>query len=167
MRPLWRSIVGSAFRRQASGYYAGPDGKKSAALVVGLIFASDLLNRTISDRLMLGRIRAFSALGLAALVTPPMVLVQIVILKLRLGRPALLPMLWHRFVLKLLGFRLTVHGEMAESAALADRSKPHFLDRHRGGCGSLGEDLIQNAKWRRGRPSDRWRKSAAPFFVKT
>lgn len=63
---------------------------------------------------MLGRIRAFSALGLAALVTPPMVLVQIVILKTGLGRPALLPMLWHRFVLKLLGFRLTVHGEMAK-----------------------------------------------------
>ena len=59
---------------------------------------------------MLGRIRAFSALGLAALVTPPMVLVQIVILKTGLGRPALLPMLWHRSLQDLIRQRDGCHG---------------------------------------------------------
>ena len=67
---------------------------------------------------MLGKMRAFSALGLAALVMPPMVLAQLVILKTGLARPALLPRLWHRFMLKLFGFRVRVHGEMARGRPL-------------------------------------------------
>jgi 1-acyl-sn-glycerol-3-phosphate acyltransferase len=65
---------------------------------------------------MIGRAR--TALGLigAAIATFPLAAAQVVVMKTGIANEAILPRLWHRIVLGLLGIRVHVRGEM-----LADR----------------------------------------------
>jgi 1-acyl-sn-glycerol-3-phosphate acyltransferase len=67
---------------------------------------------------MFGWMRVSFMLLLVALVTPPMALAQIFILKTGIGSERFLPRLWHRFVLFVLGFRLHVHGKMSDRRPL-------------------------------------------------
>lgn len=67
---------------------------------------------------MVGRLRIALGLSVAALTTFPLAAAQIVVMKTRIGREAVLPRLWHRSVLKILGMRLRVTGTMASGRPL-------------------------------------------------
>lgn len=67
---------------------------------------------------MIGWLRVAGALLVVAVVTPPMALVQLVAVRTGLFDDRLLPNLWHRFILNILGFRLHVHGAMSDRRPL-------------------------------------------------
>lgn len=67
---------------------------------------------------MLGWMRVSFMLFLVVIVTPPMALAQLFILKTGIGNDRFLPRVWHRFVLFVLGFRLHVRGQMSEKRPL-------------------------------------------------
>ena len=59
---------------------------------------------------MIGRIRIALGLTVAAVTTFPLAAAQMVVMKTGVAREATLPRVWHRLVLKILGFRLHVDG---------------------------------------------------------
>lgn len=67
---------------------------------------------------MIGTLRLVIALVIAALLTPPLALWQIIVLRAGIAdeRPA--PRLWHRLVVRLLGFRIRVRGTLATERPL-------------------------------------------------
>lgn len=66
---------------------------------------------------MIGWLRLAVGLAVATLVTPPLLLWQM--LAMRLGwRDTTVPRLWHRIVLRLLGIRVHVHGSLARERPL-------------------------------------------------
>jgi len=67
---------------------------------------------------MLGRIRTFVALALVVLVTVPMLLAQLLVVRTGLFDDRKIPHLWHRFILRVLDFRLSVHGGISERRPL-------------------------------------------------
>ena len=67
---------------------------------------------------MLGWMRVCFMLFLVVVVTPPMALAQILVLRTGIGNERFLPRLWHRFVLFVLGFRLHVRGKMSDERPL-------------------------------------------------
>ena len=67
---------------------------------------------------MIGRLRIALGLSVAAVTTFPLAAAQIVVMKTGLGGEAFLPRLWHRIVIKILGFRVHVHGRPAEGRPL-------------------------------------------------
>lgn len=67
---------------------------------------------------MIGWLRVSFMLLLVALVTPPMALAQLFVLKTGLRNERFLPRQWHRFVLFVLGFRLHVRGRMSDKRPL-------------------------------------------------
>ncbi|MBO6717778.1 MAG: 1-acyl-sn-glycerol-3-phosphate acyltransferase [Rhizobiaceae bacterium] len=67
---------------------------------------------------MFGWLRVAFMLLLVAIVTPPMALAQLLILKTGIGNDRYLPRQWHRFVLFVLGFRLHVRGQMSDKRPL-------------------------------------------------
>lgn len=67
---------------------------------------------------MIGSIRIALGLSVAAVTTFPMAAVQLAVLKLGLGREGYLPGLWHRLVIKILGFRMHVVGQPATGRPL-------------------------------------------------
>jgi len=67
---------------------------------------------------MFGWIRVAATLTLVLAVTVPLALAQIVVMRTGLGSDRVLPRLWHRFILRILDFRLTVHGRMATERPL-------------------------------------------------
>lgn len=67
---------------------------------------------------MIGRIRIALGLSVAAVTTFPLAAAQIVLMKTGLANEAVLPRLWHKLVVRILGFRLHVHGEPADGRPL-------------------------------------------------
>ena len=67
---------------------------------------------------MFGWIRAVIALLLVAIVTAPMALAQVFIMKTGIGNERTLPIIWHRFILRILDIRLHIRGEMATERPL-------------------------------------------------
>lgn len=71
-----------------------------------------------SGKGMIGGLRAATGLAAIAVVTPPMMLAQYVALRTGLFSDRVLPPLWHRFALKVLGIRLHIVGEMVRDRPL-------------------------------------------------
>ena len=71
-----------------------------------------------SGEAIIGRLRAATGLAAVAVVTPPMMLAQYVALRTGLFSDRVLPPLWHRFALKVLGIRLHVVGEIVRDRPL-------------------------------------------------
>jgi 1-acyl-sn-glycerol-3-phosphate acyltransferase len=67
---------------------------------------------------MIGGLRATVALTGVAVVTPPMMLAQWVAVRTGLFSDRVLPPIWHRFILKVLGIRLHVVGEIVRDRPL-------------------------------------------------
>lgn len=67
---------------------------------------------------MIGWLRAAVALAGVAVVTPPMMLAQWVAVRTGLFSDRVLPPIWHRFILKVLGIRLQIVGEIARDRPL-------------------------------------------------
>lgn len=67
---------------------------------------------------MIGRLRIALGLSVAAVTTFPLAAAQIIVMKTGLGREAYLPRLWHRLVIKILGFRLHIVGEPVDGRPL-------------------------------------------------
>ena len=67
---------------------------------------------------MIGGLRAAVALTGVAVVTPPMMLAQWVAVRTGLFSDRVLPPIWHRFILKVLGIRLHVVGEIVRDRPL-------------------------------------------------
>jgi hypothetical protein len=66
---------------------------------------------------MISWLRASAVLLLVALVTPPLALLQYLAVKTGV-LDDLLPNLWHRFIVRIVGLRLHVHGRMADRRPL-------------------------------------------------
>src|SRR5690606_10499621 len=72
-----------------------------------------------SDRgAMIGKIRMGLALAFAAASTLVLALTQAVLLRIGLGNPHVMPRLWHRCVLKALGFRVHAVGALSDRRPL-------------------------------------------------
>jgi 1-acyl-sn-glycerol-3-phosphate acyltransferase len=67
---------------------------------------------------MIARIRAFLALLVIVSSAAVLAVAQAVILRTGLGNPTIIPQLWHRIVLSVLGIRVTVHGALAAERPL-------------------------------------------------
>jgi 1-acyl-sn-glycerol-3-phosphate acyltransferase len=67
---------------------------------------------------MIGGLRAAVALTGVAVVTPPMMLAQWVAVRTGLFSDRVLPPIWHRFILKVLGIRLQIVGEVVRDRPL-------------------------------------------------
>jgi len=67
---------------------------------------------------MFGWIRVVATLTLVLVVTLPLALAQIFVMRTGWGSDRALPRLWHRFILRILDFRLTIHGRMASERPL-------------------------------------------------
>lgn len=67
---------------------------------------------------MIGWLRASAALLAVLVVTPPMALLQLLAVRTGWFDDRILPNLWHRFILKLLGIRVHVVGEMSRRRPL-------------------------------------------------
>lgn len=67
---------------------------------------------------MIGGLRATVALTGVAVVTPPMMLAQWVAVRTGLFSDRVLPPVWHRFILKVLGIRLQIVGEIVRDRPL-------------------------------------------------
>lgn len=67
---------------------------------------------------MIGTVRTWLALLCVAIVTPVLALAQLVIMKTGLMSEHVMPRLWHRFLLWMLGLRVHVHGAMARERPL-------------------------------------------------
>ncbi len=67
---------------------------------------------------VVGWARISLGLSIAAVTTFPMAAVQLVIMKTGLVSEAALPKLWHRLVIRILGFKLHVRGQPAEGRPL-------------------------------------------------
>jgi 1-acyl-sn-glycerol-3-phosphate acyltransferase len=67
---------------------------------------------------MLGWIRVAAMLALFALATPFFALAQLFVLRTRIGNQRVLPRLWHRFIVWMLGFRVRVTGAMTAERPL-------------------------------------------------
>lgn len=67
---------------------------------------------------MIGTIRTWLALLCLVVVTPILALAQLVIMKTGFMNEHVMPRLWHKTLLKLLGLRVHVHGEMARERPL-------------------------------------------------
>jgi 1-acyl-sn-glycerol-3-phosphate acyltransferase len=67
---------------------------------------------------MIGWLRAAAAILVLILVTPPAMLAQWLAIRTRLFSDRMVPRLWHRLVIKLLGIRLQVRGRMHEARPL-------------------------------------------------
>lgn len=67
---------------------------------------------------MIGWLRAVAAIVALVVVSPPAMLLQWIAIKTGLFSDRLIPPLWHRFALKLLGIRLHVVGELATGRPL-------------------------------------------------
>lgn len=67
---------------------------------------------------MIGRVRIAVMLALMLAVTPVAILVQMGVLRSRMGHPGTLPRLWHGFALRLLGIRVHVEGAPASGRPL-------------------------------------------------
>jgi 1-acyl-sn-glycerol-3-phosphate acyltransferase len=67
---------------------------------------------------MIGKIRTGLALAFVAVSTLVLAVAQVVVLKTGLGNPYLLPRLWHRSVLKALGFRVRTVGALSAQRPL-------------------------------------------------
>jgi len=66
---------------------------------------------------MIGKLRTFSGIALFALVTPFLALAQMLALR-GLFSPDIIPRLWHRLILKCLGLKVRVHGELSQKRPL-------------------------------------------------
>ena len=67
---------------------------------------------------MISTVRFALALLVAVVVTPPMMLWQMIAVRTGWLDPRPVPRIWHRLVTKLLGIRIRVHGEMARQRPL-------------------------------------------------
>jgi lyso-ornithine lipid O-acyltransferase len=67
---------------------------------------------------MIGWIRAAVALSLLVLVSPPMLLLQYLAVRFGVIDDRILPQVWHRLALGVLGIRLHVHGRISERRPL-------------------------------------------------
>ncbi len=67
---------------------------------------------------MIARLRVFGAILFVALVTPPLALAQVIALKTGWFSDTIFPPLWHKAVLKALGVRVRVVGEMSRQRPL-------------------------------------------------
>ena len=67
---------------------------------------------------MIAGLRLVFTLFLFAIVTPIMALLQYLVIRTGLGNQRVLPRLWHRFIIRLLGFRIRIQGEAAKERPL-------------------------------------------------
>jgi len=67
---------------------------------------------------MIGWLRASAVLVVVALVTPSLALLQLLAVRTGWFDERVLPSLWHRFILRMLGMRLHLHGRMSERRPL-------------------------------------------------
>src|SRR5690606_26442538 len=107
------------FARSAAATAIMPTGRaaKARRLSCAAIFASRREYRQ-SGKTMFGWIRVVATLTLVLVVTLPLALAQIFVMRTGWGSDRALPRLWHRFILRILDFRLTIHGRMASERPL-------------------------------------------------
>lgn len=67
---------------------------------------------------MIAGIRLVCALILFVIVTPVMALLQFITMRTGVGNERTMPRLWHGFIIKLLGFRIHIHGQAAKKRPL-------------------------------------------------